>query len=209
MPTQTKMQFWNGQTFEVLQGVIPFGGHSEWSREKRPRFVCFYCGTLRPAALDPTAATESSLTAGPKSLRDRRVFSASYAEARSRCCLANTTDAVNLEANRRGLRCAAASQRKLAPLQRELGQYPRIAQKRPPTDVRTLLLIGHNPSLQEFAVHVIGSGQITAARAAKGEVSESSLAIVNFSIKSWSGVRPHGGRLEQFVTARQTHSAYE
>lgn len=81
--------------------------------------------------------------------------------------------------------------------------------KETPADVRTLLLIGHNPSLQELAVRVIGYGQITARKRLKKKFPKAALAMVSFTVKSWSRVRPHGGRLEQFVTPRQARSTPE
>jgi phosphohistidine phosphatase len=74
-------------------------------------------------------------------------------------------------------------------------------------DVRTLMVIGHNPSLQELAVCVIGAGKIAARNRLKEKFPTAALAVVGFSVKNWSQVRPHSGRLERFITARQAHSA--
>ena len=64
----------------------------------------------------------------------------------------------------------------------------------------TLLLIGHNPALQELAAMLIASGDIDARERLGEEFPTSALAAISFAAEDWSGVHSHGGRLEHFIT---------
>ena len=64
----------------------------------------------------------------------------------------------------------------------------------------TLLVIGHNPSLQELAAMLIASGDIDARERLGEDFPTSALAAISFAAEDWSGVHPRGGRLEHFVT---------
>jgi len=64
----------------------------------------------------------------------------------------------------------------------------------------TLLVIGHNPSLQELAAMLIASGDIDARERLGEDYPTSALAAISFAAEDWSSVHPRGGRLEHFVT---------
>lgn len=68
--------------------------------------------------------------------------------------------------------------------------------------VGTLLVIGHNPSLQELAAMLIASGDIDARKRLGEGFPTSALAAISFAAEDWSGIHPRGGRLEHFVTPR-------
>ena len=61
-------------------------------------------------------------------------------------------------------------------------------------------MIGHNPGLQELAAMLIASGDIDARERLGEDFPTSALAAISFAAEDWSGVHPHGGRLEHFVT---------
>ena len=67
-------------------------------------------------------------------------------------------------------------------------------------DIRTLLVIGHNPGLQELAALLTASGDIDARERLGEDFPTAALAAIGFATEDWSGVHPHGGRLEHFVT---------
>jgi phosphohistidine phosphatase len=67
-------------------------------------------------------------------------------------------------------------------------------------DTGTLLVIGHNPGLQELAAMLIASGDIEARERLGREFPTSALATIGFAAETWGGVHAHGGRLEHFVT---------
>ena len=67
-------------------------------------------------------------------------------------------------------------------------------------DTRTLMIIGHNPGLQELAAVLVASGDIEARERLGREFPTSALVVISFAVETWSGVRPRGGRLEHFIT---------
>lgn len=64
----------------------------------------------------------------------------------------------------------------------------------------TLLVVGHNPGLQELAAMLVASGDIEARQRLGEEFPTSALAVITFAAEDWSGVHSRGGRLEHFVT---------
>ena len=66
--------------------------------------------------------------------------------------------------------------------------------------IRTLLMIGHNPGLEQFASLLTGHGdRYASARMAK-KFPTCGLAVLDFAIEDWRDVAPRGGRLDRFVT---------
>lgn len=71
-----------------------------------------------------------------------------------------------------------------------------------PDAADSLLMIGHNPGLQDLAEHLIGRGP-RRARVALGEkFPTAALAIIDFEAEHWSAIAPQTGLLERFVTPR-------
>jgi phosphohistidine phosphatase len=68
--------------------------------------------------------------------------------------------------------------------------------------VATLLVVGHNPGLQELATMLVASGDVDARQRMKEGFPTSALAIVNFALDDWQSLHPRAGRLEHFVTPR-------
>jgi phosphohistidine phosphatase len=67
-------------------------------------------------------------------------------------------------------------------------------------DTGTLMLIGHNPGLQELAATLVASGDIEARERLGREFPTSALVVIGFAVERWNAVHPRGGRLEHFVT---------
>jgi phosphohistidine phosphatase len=65
--------------------------------------------------------------------------------------------------------------------------------------VRTLLMIGHNPTLQELAVQLVATGDVDTRQRLQEDFPTSGLAVIDFALDSWSKVHPQGGRLEHFI----------
>jgi phosphohistidine phosphatase len=61
--------------------------------------------------------------------------------------------------------------------------------------VKTLLIIGHNPGLGEFARFLVRGGETAVPR----HFPAPCLAVIDFSCGDWSDVRADGGRLDRFV----------
>jgi phosphohistidine phosphatase len=68
--------------------------------------------------------------------------------------------------------------------------------------VHALLLIGHNPGLQEAAEWLIASGDVEQRERLREKFPTAGLAVIDFALDTWSGVHELSGRLEHFVTPR-------
>lgn len=69
-------------------------------------------------------------------------------------------------------------------------------------DAHTLLIVGHNPGLQDLAVQLIVSGDLEARERLAEKLPTSGLVVVEFPFNDWSRLRPSSGRLERFVSPR-------
>ena len=67
---------------------------------------------------------------------------------------------------------------------------------------QTLLVIGHNPSMQETADVLIGSGSGELREAAASRFSTSALAVIDFDQTRWEEVAPRSGRIVAFFRPR-------
>ena len=67
-------------------------------------------------------------------------------------------------------------------------------------DTGTLMVIGHNPGLQELTATLVASGDIEARERLGREFPTSALVVIGFTVEHWNGVHPRSGRLEHFVT---------
>lgn len=76
--------------------------------------------------------------------------------------------------------------------------------KETPRRFGTLLVIGHNPGIQELAMLLITSGDTEARERLKEKFPTAALAVLDFTVK-----KPHSGLLERFVTRRLLRSATE
>ena len=65
--------------------------------------------------------------------------------------------------------------------------------------VRTLLMIGHNPALQELAVQLVATGDVDTRQRLQEDFPTSGLAVIDFALDSWDKVHPQAGRLEHFI----------
>jgi phosphohistidine phosphatase len=68
---------------------------------------------------------------------------------------------------------------------------------------RTLLLIGHNPTVQETALELIGSGNPAVRDEIAGKFPTAGLAVIDFEIHKWSELRPKTGRVVAFFRPRE------
>ncbi|MBX3456618.1 histidine phosphatase family protein [Ferrovibrio sp.] len=69
-----------------------------------------------------------------------------------------------------------------------------------PTDCRELLLIGHNPGLEDLAALLCGSGASDALDRLIAKYPTGGLAEISFAAKRWAEVTPKSGHLASFVT---------
>jgi len=74
---------------------------------------------------------------------------------------------------------------------------------------RSLLVVGHNPSLHDVAVQLIAAGDVEAREHVSEKLPTSGLVVIDFSIDDWSKLHSRSGRLEHFVTPRLLAGATE
>lgn len=69
-------------------------------------------------------------------------------------------------------------------------------------EVQTLLIVGHNPGLQELAALLIASGDIEARQRLNEKLPTAGFAVIDFALDEWARLHPHSGRLDHFVSPR-------
>jgi len=74
-------------------------------------------------------------------------------------------------------------------------------------DAHSLLVIGHNPGLQDFAVKLIASGDIAEREQLREKLPTAGLVVIDFPLDDWGKLHPHAGRLDRFVTPRSLAAA--
>ena len=73
--------------------------------------------------------------------------------------------------------------------------------------VRSLLLVGHNPGLQELSSLLIASGDLEHRERLREKLPTAGLVVIDFAVDEWTKVHPHAGRLERFVAPRWLEAA--
>ncbi|HZH12259.1 MAG TPA: histidine phosphatase family protein [Microvirga sp.] len=71
---------------------------------------------------------------------------------------------------------------------------------------RTVLMIGHNPGFEDLASLLIGEGDMDGILRLGRKYPTAGLAVIDFSVESWSEVKRKSGRLERFVTPKSLGS---
>lgn len=69
-------------------------------------------------------------------------------------------------------------------------------------EVRTLLLIGHNPGFEGLARLLVGHGDRYAFARLTQKYPTAGLAVIDCPVESWRDVEPRSGRLDRFVTPK-------
>ena len=70
------------------------------------------------------------------------------------------------------------------------------------TNIETLMIVGHNPGIAEFANRLTGSGDATARGKMARKFPPCACAIIAFAGSDWRKLAPGLGRLEEFVTSK-------
>jgi phosphohistidine phosphatase len=78
-----------------------------------------------------------------------------------------------------------------------------------PRKAGKLLIVGHNPSLHEFALQLIASGDVNTREQLREKLPTSGLVVMDLPIDDWLQLRAHSARLERFVTPRLIAAATE
>src|SRR3954447_7729029 len=69
-------------------------------------------------------------------------------------------------------------------------------------EIGTLLIIGHNPGLEDLARLLVRSGKRDARVQLKQKYPTAALAVIDCTIESWRETAPQSGRLARFITPR-------
>lgn len=73
--------------------------------------------------------------------------------------------------------------------------------------VHTLLVIGHNPGLQEVSQQLVAAGDVEARERLNEALPTTGLAVIDFAGDDWEKLHARSGRLERFVTPRMLKAA--
>lgn len=71
-----------------------------------------------------------------------------------------------------------------------------------PVTAHSLLIVGHNPALQDVALMLVASGDIDAREKLHEKLPTAGLVIIDFPFDDWSKLHPQSGRLERFITPK-------
>ncbi len=74
-------------------------------------------------------------------------------------------------------------------------------------EAKSLLVVGHNPGLQEAATALIASGDLEDRERLREKLPTGGLIVIDFAIPDWSKLHPRSGRLERFVVPRMLEAA--
>ena len=74
-------------------------------------------------------------------------------------------------------------------------------------NIRSVLVVGHNPGLQELASLLIASGDLDHRERLREKFPTAGLVVIDFAVDGWSKLHPHSGRLERFVVPRMLAAA--
>lgn len=69
-------------------------------------------------------------------------------------------------------------------------------------DVGHVMLIGHNPGMQDLAEHLIVPEESPAQRGLRSKFPTAALAEIRLETGRWADLTPHGGTLTRFTTPR-------
>jgi phosphohistidine phosphatase len=67
---------------------------------------------------------------------------------------------------------------------------------------RTLLVIGHNPGLQQAAELLIAAGDVELRERLREKFPTAALAVIDFAIDKWRTIHERSGRLDRYIVPR-------
>jgi phosphohistidine phosphatase len=68
---------------------------------------------------------------------------------------------------------------------------------------RHVMLVGHNPGLEELALMLAGSGAADDTARMTEKFPTAAVAVIGFNADSWAAIEAGSGRLEHFLTPKQ------
>lgn len=67
-------------------------------------------------------------------------------------------------------------------------------------EIRSAILVGHNPGIEDLARRLVGYGDRYAAGRMMESFPTAALAVVDIAVETWRDVEIRSGRLDRFVT---------
>jgi phosphohistidine phosphatase len=71
-----------------------------------------------------------------------------------------------------------------------------------PDIIERVLMVGHNPTFEDLAMTLVGSGKVEARRDMERKFPTAALAVIDFPERSWSEIERRTGFLRDFVKPR-------
>ena len=71
------------------------------------------------------------------------------------------------------------------------------------TAPKHVMVVGHNPGLEELALQLVGSGAEDERARLAQKFPTAGLAVISFDEGTWQGIGPGAGRLDHFVAPRR------
>lgn len=76
-------------------------------------------------------------------------------------------------------------------------------------EAHTIMVIGHNPGLQDLADMMIASGDLDHRERLHEKLPTAGLVVIDFAVDTWAELHPRAGRLERFIIPRSLETATE
>jgi phosphohistidine phosphatase len=76
-----------------------------------------------------------------------------------------------------------------------------------PADADRLLIIGHNPGLEDFVLLLLVDGEPALVTAAEEKYPTATLAELTFAVDDWAEIAPQAGTLTRFIRPRDLDPA--
>lgn len=70
-------------------------------------------------------------------------------------------------------------------------------------NINSLMVIAHNPGIQQIAAILAGSGDAEILKYIKNDYPTCALTEFSLDVTSWKGIEPRSGKLENFVIAKE------
>ncbi len=74
-------------------------------------------------------------------------------------------------------------------------------------DPKRLMVVGHNPGLQELSLALTCNGDAAERQALSGNLPTSGLVVIDFAIEDWADAAFGGGRLSHYVSPKLLREA--
>jgi phosphohistidine phosphatase len=69
-----------------------------------------------------------------------------------------------------------------------------------PADLATVMVVGHNPGLEELAELLVGRGEDALRETLEEKFPTCALAVITFDAEAWKDIAPGTGTLSRFLT---------